>query len=194
MTIPASPPWMEEHVESRELTLQLGVWMFLATVTMLFAAFTSAYIVRGAGSDWHPFVLPPVLWLNTGLLAASSLALELGRRSANRARWRGARAGLVWAMLFGCGFLVGQVVGWRQLAAQGIYVPTSPHSSFFYMLTGVHALHLCAGLLVLLVGVIRVTSPGGRNTGPTIGYVRLATTFWHFFGVLWIYLFALLAR
>jgi cytochrome c oxidase subunit 3 len=168
--------------------------MFLATVTMLFAAFTSAYIVRRAGTDWRPVLLPQVLWLNTALLVVSSVILELGRRAADRARWQAARAGFVVAMLLGLGFLVGQWAGWRELVAQGVYVPTSPHSSFFYMLTGVHALHLCAGLLVLLVGAVRLSpARSHRGVGATGGYIRLATTFWHFFGVLWVYLFALLA-
>ena len=195
MTTTVSHPWTGHPVAHREATLQLGVWMFLATVTMLFAAFTSAYIVRSAGTDWRPTQLPSILWLNTGLLIVSSVVLEWGRRAADHGRWVTARTSVAIAMLLGLGFLVGQFAGWRALVDQGVYLPTSPHSAFFFMLTGVHALHLGAGLVVLLVGVAQL-APHRRDASGASGarYLRLATTFWHFFGALWVYLFALLTR
>ncbi|HIF23140.1 MAG TPA: heme-copper oxidase subunit III [Gemmatimonadetes bacterium] len=179
----------------REQLVQFGVWMFLATVVMLFAAFTSAYIVRRAGTDWRSIAMPSVLWLNTIVLGASSLAAEVGRRAAERSRWSAARKGFIGAVLLGVVFLGGQLAGWRALAELGVFVPTSPQASFFYMLTGVHAVHLMAGLVVLLVTLPALRAAGG----PTLGAVspgvraRLAATFWHFFGALWVYLFVLFA-
>lgn len=176
----------------RDQILQFGVWMFLATVTMLFAAFTSAYIVRRAGTDWRPIVLPPVLWLNTGVLVLSSLVLERGRRAADRGHWTAARLGFVSAMLLGVWFLGGQVAGWRVLVSQGVFVPTLPQASFFYMLTGVHAVHLVAGLLVLTLTVPRLRPLTASATVSAGTRAKLAATFWHFLGGLWIYLFTLM--
>ena len=112
--------------------------MFLATVTMLFAAFTSAYVVRRSGTDWRHVDLPSILWVNTGILAASSVVLELANRHGLRRRWKGAAVGLGSAALLGLAFLVGQLVAWRDLVHAGVYLPSNPHSSFFFMLTGAH--------------------------------------------------------
>ncbi len=194
-TLRATSTWIDPGHAEREQLVQLGVWMFLATVVMLFAAFTSAYIVRRAGTDWRPIAMPSVLWLNTIVLAASSLAAEFGHRAAERSRWGAARAGFIGAVLLGVAFLGGQLAGWRALAELGVFVPTSPQASFYYMLTGVHAVHLMAGLVVLLVTLpsLRAASgPTGSAVSPRIR-ARLAATFWHFFGALWVYLFLLFA-
>ena len=150
----------------REDQLKLGLWMFLATVTMLFAAFTSAYIVRRSGSDWQHVALPSILWVNTGVLAASSLALELRRPRT--------------AFLIGLGFLAGQMAAWRQMVAAGVYLPTSPHSSFFFMMTGAHALHVVAALVVLAWGV-------------KTSRLSAARTFWHYLGGVWLFLLAVVS-
>ena len=186
--------WAVPGSHQREQLLQLGVWMFLATVTMLFAAFTSAYLVRRGGTDWRPVVLPSVLWMNTAVLVLSSVVLELGRRAAVRRQWRKARVSFVGGMGLGIGFLGGQLVAWQVLVGQGVHIPTLPHSSFFYLLTGVHAVHLMAGLVVLAVTVPSL-SPRDRAVEGASPAVRaeLAVTFWHYFGAAWLYLLALLS-
>jgi len=173
---------------------QLGTWIFLATVTMLFAAFCSAYVIRRAGADWTPIALPLVLWLNTGLLVASSLTLEAARAAGRRDGATGARGWMLATTGLGLLFLVGQVVAWRQLVTQGIYVPTSPHSAFFYIFTGLHGLHLAGGIAFLLYLSARLTRGGPEGAGP--GGSRLITpcaTYWHFLGALWILLFLVLS-
>lgn len=190
-TLRAARTWDDPGHPDREQLVQLGVWMFLATVVMLFAAFTSAYIVRRAGTDWRSIEMPSVLWLNTIVLAASSVAAELGRRAADRSRWGAARAGFIGAVLLGVGFLGGQLVGWQTLANLGVFVPTSPQASFFYMLTAVHAVHLVAGLVVLLLTLPALHSEDDGSVSPTVR-ARVAATFWHFFGALWLYLVVLL--
>ncbi len=166
---------------------QLALWFFLGTVVMLFAAFSSAYLIRRAGADWKPVALPGILWATTAVLAASSVTLELGRRaSAHRAavRWVAATA------LFGIAFVAGQLYAWRELAASGVYLPTSPHSSFFYILTGLHALHLAGG--VFFVAWVALKLARGDSAGRH-RYVGLCATYWHFLGAIWVYLFAVLA-
>lgn len=183
----------------RQVLIQLGVWMFLATVTMLFAAFTSAALVRRSGTDWAPIALPSILWLNTLLLAASSGLLEAGRWAARRGAPGRARAGVALAVALGLAFLVGQLTAWRSLANQGVYLPVSPHSSFFYILTGLHGLHLVAGLVVLLYMLTRLyrsSRMAGAGNSAACEWDASAgpgATFWHFLGVLWLYLFVMLS-
>src|SRR5262249_13915384 len=132
---------------------QLGLWMFLGTVTMLFAAFASAYIVRQSGSDWQRVSLPSILWLNTFVLVVSSITLEIAGRYGRRRQWVGARIAFTAAFALGLGFLAGQISAWQRARAAGIYVPTNPHASFFYILTGAHAIHVVAALTVLAWGL-----------------------------------------
>lgn len=181
-----------DNLRLREDQLRLGLWMFLATVTMLFAAFTSAYVVRRSGSDWRHLALPPVLWLNTAILAASSAAVEIAHRRGLRREWRVAAAAMATAVMLGVAFLAGQVVAWRQLAAVGVYLPTSPHSSFFFMLTGAHAAHVVAALAVLMWGCA-MTRSAWSNPRAWSARMELCRTFWHYLGGVWLFLFALVS-
>lgn len=175
-------------------TSQLGLWIFLATVTMLFAAFTSAYLVRRAVSDWRPVSLPALLWFNTAVLLSSSVTMERGRREGKRPQSRRAAVWLWITALLGLVFLLGQLFSWHRLAAQGVFLPSNPHSSFFYILTGLHGLHLSAGLLLLLYLLFRVRRD--RNSGgvpPQRNLTDLCATYWHFMGGLWLYLIVMLS-
>lgn len=171
-------------------TAQLGVWALLATLSMLFAGFTSAYLVRRVGSDWQHISLPSILWFNSALLLASSITLELARAGMRGWRTDAVKGWLLATTLLGLAFLVGQLFAWRQLAAQGIFVPTSPHSSFFYMLTGVHGVHLLGGILALFFALSRVWRSRWSAAEPNA--LNLCATYWHFVDGLWLYLFVLL--
>ena len=162
----------------REDQQKLGLWMFLATVTMLFAAFTSAYIVRRSGSDWRHVALPSILRTNSLVLVASSIAVEFAQWFHARDRKRAVTAAMLVALALGLVFLGGQIVAWRQMIAAGVYLPTSPHSSFFFMLTGAHAVHVVAALAVL-------------GWGTFTSKLTIARTFWHYLGGVWLFLFAL---
>ncbi len=170
---------------------QLGMMGLLATVAMLFVGFTSAYLVRRGAPDWQPIYLPRILWANTALLALSSLALEAARAAWRRARTRGFQLCLLATGGLGLAFVAGQVLGWRQLAALGVYLPTSPNSSFFYILTGTHALHLLSAVAALAwAGARAFRAP--RSLG-TFQAVNLCALYWHFLGGVWLYLFVLLS-
>jgi cytochrome c oxidase subunit 3 len=171
-----------------------AIWVFLFAVTMMFAAFSSALIVRkGSSMDWQSFTLPSILYFNTFLLLVSSVTLELARRrvatymgglrlqAEHPARWLYITLGL------GLLFVIGQYVAWRQLNAQGLYLATNPSSSFFYLLTAVHAIHVLGGLGALLYVISKLNKLTlRRNT-------MVATArYWHFMGVLWVYLIVLL--
>ncbi len=157
---------------------------------MLFAAFTSAFFVRrGMSNDWVNTPLPRILWINTAVLVVSGLALELARRalrSGSRAAFNRYWTG---GTILGAVFLCGQYAAWRQLNDAGIYLATNPSSSFFFLLTCVHAVHLVGGILAL--GYIDVQAlllrlgPGKRTA------VDVSAYFWHFLDAIWIYLMAL---
>ncbi len=192
-----SLPWPQVDADARSAqrddVVQLGVWMFLATVVMLFAAFTSAYIVRRSASDWTPIELPWILWVNTAVLVASSLALEGGRFASRQGKIVSASRGLSAAAGLGLLFLAGQVTAWRELAARGVYLPTSPHSSFVYILTGVHGVHVAAGLVLLIYTAMRMWNVSARldREAATARLLTASATFWHFLAALWFYVFVL---
>lgn len=173
---------------------QLGLWIFMATVAMLFAAFISAYLIRRAGAAWGAIAMPAALWFNTAVLLASSATLEMARAaSRTAASLRQAGPWLNGTIILGLFFLIGQVMVWRLLVQQGIYVPTSPHSSFFYIFTGLHGAHLAGGLVLLLWGRWRLgrvgALSGSRGGAAAMG---LCATYWHFMGALWIALLLVL--
>jgi cytochrome c oxidase subunit III len=166
-----------------------GLWAFLGTVSMLFIGFTSAYILRRASADWQPLAAPKVLWLNTAALLGSSGTLELARRRLRGWDLAGSERLVLLTGLLGLLFVAGQYFGWQQLAAQGVFLASSPHSSFFYVLTGIHALHLLGGLCWFVAVLLRMRRlaylPGEDG-------LRLFATYWHFLGGLWVYLLWLL--
>ena len=172
---------------------RLGAWVVIASVTMLFTALSSAYIVRAASApDWQPLTMPRILWSSTALLFVSSLTFEVAKRNLKSSseaifsRW------ISITFLLGCSFLTLQLRAWRQLAAQGIFLKTNPHSSFFYLLTAMHGLHLLVGLLALIFLLIR---NGRKDRSDEVKQIAIAdgvSVYWHFMDLLWIYLFTLL--
>ena len=157
---------------------------------MVFAALTSAMVVRrGLSGDWVSMHKPPVLWINTAILLASSVALEMARR-ALKARARDRFNGWWTAgTALGVLFLGGQALAWQQLRDAGVFIATNPSSSFFYIFTASHALHLLGGVIALLyvdVQALRWSLGPGKRTA-----IDVSAVFWHFLDVLWIYLMAL---
>jgi cytochrome c oxidase subunit 3 len=167
-----------------------GLLVLLAATTMVFAAFTSAFVVRrGLGDDWQSTPKPPILFVNTTVLLASSVALESGRRALHRGARQAFNRYWTAGTLLGFGFLFGQALAWRQLSDIGVLVATNPSSSFFYLLTAAHALHLLGGLSVLVwvdYSALRFRLGPRKRTAADLGAI-----FWHFLDVLWIYLMIL---
>jgi cytochrome c oxidase subunit 3 len=167
-----------------------GLMVLLAAVVMFFAALTSAFIVRrGLSNDWISTRIPQVLWLNTVALLASSAALELARRALKAGRRD--RFNRLWiaGSALGVLFLAGQYAAWLDLRAQGIYLATNPSSSFFYVLTAAHALHLIGGVVALLyvsVQALRLQLGPGKRTA-----IDVTAVYWHFLDGLWVYLLVL---
>jgi len=163
---------------------------FLSAVVMLFIAFTSAYVARRQEAGWPAIALPWVLWLNTAVLLGSSVALEWGRARLRRGDLAGLERGLRLTAWLGIAFVIGQLFAWRSLAQQGVYLASNPHSSFFYLLTGAHGLHLLGGLAAL--AVVAVRGAARRYTPADHDGLNVFTVYWHFMDGLWLYVFALL--
>jgi cytochrome c oxidase subunit 3 len=168
----------------------------LAGVTMMFTALTSAYVVRaGTWNDWRPTPMPRLLWASTGIILLSSLSFEVARRALKAGRAVLFKRWLLVTVILGLGFLATQLMAWRELAAAGVYLASNPHSSFFYVLTGAHGLHLLGGILALDYLLLRSwRGRGGESEGARqrLAVVNAAALYWHFMFGVWVYLFLLL--
>ena len=181
-----------------------GVWVGIGAITMSFAAYTSAMVVRhGSIPEWQHFTLPPILYWNSLVLVASSVTLEVARRRIGGPVDRlghsetllatKSREWLSWyriTLALSFAFLVGQYLAWQRLASEGVYLATSPSSSFFYVLTALHALHLVGGLAALVYALRCLRSDDGPRP---VNVLAAAALYWHFMAVLWIYLLVVLA-
>lgn len=163
-----------------------GIIVLMCASTMTFVSFVSAMVVRRGlnTTDWHRFSLPHILWWNTGVLIASSVAID----SARRVLARNSRRTFNWlwsaGAALGLAFLAGQIVAWRQLEAAGLYVARGPATAFFYVLTWSHAAHVIGALLPVLYVEYRALrwqlGPSRRTL------VVVSAIFWHFLDVLWL--------
>jgi len=195
---------------------RLGIVVAITPIVMLFVSFTSAYIVRQGlptydeattsyVRDWLAVSLPSgLLMINTVLLVLSSITIELARRQLNRQAALapiqtipgvslGNERTFPWlnvTAVLGIGFLAGQFLAWRTLGDRGFFVATSPSSSFVYLLTASHAVHLAGGLLALAYAVVAPLM--GKTLESRRILVDVTVWYWHFMAVLWIYIFALL--
>jgi cytochrome c oxidase subunit 3 len=167
-----------------------GIWIALFAITMSFAAFTSALFIRQASTDWTHIAAPRILFASTAVLLLSSVLIEVSRRGfdgkpASQIKEESeGRMLLAATLVLGLAFVGGQYLAWRELAAQGFYLATNPNSSFFYLLTGVHALHVLGGIAALayLLAVLAARGSVRRNL------VNGVVVYWHFMAALWLYL------
>lgn len=174
---------------------RIGMWVALASILMMFTALSSAYIVRAASaSDWQPLTMPRILLLSTALIVISSGTLETARRKLKGTVNNGYRRWLLLTVALGIGFLVSQLLAWRQLVRQGVYVASNPHSSFFYLLTAAHGVHLLGGLAALAYLSLRKRAPQEDQLAVANSQAGAdaVTLYWHFMDLLWLYLFVLL--
>jgi len=168
-----------------------GLGVFLAVISSLFALFASAYSMRmHMASDWRPLPLPWLLWLNTGVLLVSSLAMGWAQRAARQGKTESLRSSLLVGGASALLFLAGQVLAWRQLVEAGFYMAANPANAFFYLLTALHGLHLLGGLVALGRTFSRIGH--GAGTDQTVLSVDLCALYWHFLFLVWLAVLALL--
>ena len=170
---------------------KLGVSVGFGGIVMVFAAFTSAMVVRsGLGEDWRSFDLPGVLWLSTAVLLASSCTVERAKRALRNSNEKSLKIWLAVTTVLGVAFLVSQWMGWLNLTERGLYLAANPSHSFFYVFTVGHGLHLLGGLLAIQYVTNRVWC--GHHWATRSAAIEAAALYWHFMDALWLYLFVLL--
>lgn len=195
-----SKPWLEigvidEPPGVRPPTAKIGLGVFLAVAGVLFALSISAYSMRLQASDWWPLPVPRLLWFNTGLLILASAALEWTKTRSRHADLNGVRFGLIGAGVLTLAFVIGQLVVWRELVGEGYFLASNPANAFFYLMTGLHGLHVLGGLVALARVTFRAFSADevrGERGKLRLG-LELCAIYWHFLLVVWLVLFALIA-
>jgi cytochrome c oxidase subunit III len=169
---------------------KFGMWLFLASVMMLFMSLTSAYIVRQAEGNWVYFELPSLFYVTSVIIVFSSVALQLAFYFAKKDKLESVKTLLVITSVLGVAFLAGQFYGWRQLVTNSIYLVGNPSGSFLYILTGLHAIHIISAIVFLLI--VCGSAIKGKINSKNMAQMEMCTTYWHFLGGLWLYLFVFL--
>lgn len=192
--ISTAQPTAEElkELKDKERNQKFLLWLGIASMAMIFAALTSAFIVREGQKKWFDFELPQIFWYSTAILLISSITVNFAQSSAKKGNFSKATLFLLVTLALGIIFSVMQVVGWGLLADQGIRFvdPNNLSGSFFIVITGTHLAHLFAGLLALVVTSIK--SLTNKYTVHNYLGIKLAAIFWHFLDLLWLYLFVFL--
>ena len=169
---------------------KFALWLFLVTVVMIFAALTSAYIVRQAEGNWLEYELPEIFWVTSGIVVLSSIAMQFAYFAAKKDNFLGLRIGMVATVLLGIGFLVGQWYSWVALVDREVFFVGNPAGSFLYVFTGLHAVHLISGVIFLII--VLISTFRDKVHSKALNTLEMATTYWHFLGGLWLYLFLFL--
>lgn len=172
-------------------TAKIGLGIFLAVVGALFALFASAYFMRMEFVDWQTPPLPRVIWLSTALLIASSIALHISVVSVRNGEIESTRLALVTGGLTALAFLGGQLLAWRELSAGGYLLETNAANGFFYLMTGMHGLHIIGGLFGLAVTTRKAWSTP-KDDQLRLN-VELCAMYWHFLLFIWVAVLFLLA-
>jgi len=173
----------QNRFHPRKFALYLGI----ASMLMLFAAFTSAFLVRKGQGNWQLFYLPTIFWFNTAVILLSSFTIHRALVSFRRLEEGKYKLWLTITFILGCTFLIGQYIGWEQLSAGGIHLNGNPSGSFLYVISGAHAVHIAGGLLIMLITMMKVFFKP-FNPSKQVN-VEMMAIYWHFVDVLWIYLF-----
>jgi cytochrome c oxidase subunit 3 len=167
------------------------LWLFIVASVMLFAGFTSAYIVRRGEGNWEVFSLPSLFALNTVFILLSSLFIQLSYSAAKKNQFGTLKTFLGIAFLLGIGFVFGQWFAWKQLVADNVFFAFSnPSNSFVYVISGVHLFHVFGGLVFMLLMLIQALQQ--KIHQGTLLFLNMCITYWHFIGILWIYLYLFL--
>jgi cytochrome c oxidase subunit 3 len=163
------------------------LWLLIVASVMLFAAFTSAYIVRRGEGNWLIFDLPQSFAFTTGIIALSSVTMQWAFFAARKDELGQLKTALYCTLLLGAAFAIGQFIGWKQLVANDIHMVGNPSESFVYVISGLHLLHVIGGILFITVVLVKALQLNVHRKNMLS--ITLCTTYWHFLGALWIYLY-----
>ncbi|MGY6559539.1 MAG: cytochrome c oxidase subunit 3 [Nitritalea sp.] len=169
---------------------KFALWLFMVTVVMIFAALTSAYIVRQSEGNWLEFELPTLFWYSTGIIVISSLALHWAYTAAKRDNLLQLKLGMTVTVLAAVAFLVAQWYGWVALVDRDVFFVGNPSGSFLYVFTGLHGIHLISGVIFIIF--VLISSFRYKVHSQEMTVMEMCVTYWHFLGGLWLYLFMFL--
>jgi cytochrome c oxidase subunit 3 len=169
---------------------KFALWLFMVSVVMVFAGLTSAYIVRQAEGNWLEYDLPNIFYYTSGIALLSSITLHWAYFSAKKDNFLNLRIGMILTVILGISFLIGQWYSWVAMVDREVFFVGNPAGSFLYVFTGLHAAHLISGvifLIIVLISTLRL-----KVHSKAMDTMEMATTYWHFLGGLWLYLFMFL--
>lgn len=169
---------------------KFGLWLFIGSVVMLFAAFTSAYIVRQAEGNWLVFELPTLFTVSSIVIFFSSITMHGAYLAAKKDKLETVKILITITTVLGLAFLVLQFEGWKDLVSRQVYLVGNPSGSFIYIITGLHGLHLVSAIIFLLI--VMVSTYKYRVHSKNLNQIEMCVTYWHFLGGLWLYLFVFL--
>lgn len=172
---------------------KFALWLFIVSIIMIFAAMTSAYIVRRGDGNWLVVQFPPIMYINTAVIMLSSVTMQWAYFSAKKDNLQPLKSALLVTTLLGLLFLVGQVISWQSLQHMGVFFGgkgSNPAGSFVYVLTGLHGFHLITGIIFLFI--VLVAAFRYEVHSKNMNLIEMCTTYWHFLDVLWVYLFVFL--
>lgn len=184
-----------EYIEGAEQPISMhpkkfALWLFIVSVVMVFAGLTSAYIVRQAEGNWLEFNLPEIFYYSTGIIILSSVAMHWAYTSAKTDNMATLKVAMGLTTVLGLIFLVTQWYSWVALVDRDVYFVGNPSGSFLYVFTGLHALHLVSGVIFLII--VLISALNYKVHSQNMARMEMCTTYWHFLGGLWLYLFMFL--
>lgn len=179
-------------VEEPQETLSMNprkfiLWLFIVSIVMLFAAMTSAYLVRRAEGNWLEYDIPTIFSYSSVVLIVSSLTMHWAYLAAKKDNFGSLKIAITVTFVLGVIFLYMQFQGWVELVDEKVFFVGNPAGSFMYIFTGLHGFHLISGLIVLVIALVAAFRL--RIHAKSLNQIEIAATYWHFLDILWLYLF-----
>jgi cytochrome c oxidase subunit 3 len=169
---------------------KFALWIFMASVVMIFAALTSAYMVRQADGNWLMFELPGSFWITSAIILVSSGTMHWAYLAAKKDDLRATKIAISVTTVLGVAFLIGQYLAWGDMVAINVYFVGNPSGSFVYVLSGLHGMHILGGVIFLIV--VLVATFRFQVHSKNLAQIEMCATYWHFLDGLWLYLFVFL--
>lgn len=172
---------------------KFALWLFIVSIIMIFAAMSSAYIVRKGDGNWLEFELPQMFWTSSVIILLSSITMQWAHHSAKKDNLGMLKISMVITFFLGVAFIITQYIGWQDLQQRHIWLggsTSNPSGSFLYIMTGLHIFHLVTGIVFLLL--VLIATFRDEIHAKAMNRMDMCTTYWHFLDFLWIYLFIFL--
>ena len=169
---------------------KFALWLFIVTVIMIFAALTSAYIVRQADGNWMIFELPNLFLVTTAIILLSSVTMHWAYLSVKKDNLETAKLAIALTTILGISFLVDQYMAWGELVKNSIHLVGNPSGSFVYVISGLHGFHIVGGVVFLIIVLVSIFQL--KIHSKNLLRIEMCATYWHFLGGLWLYLFVFL--